>query len=163
VDNYHLQTRIPTQDNRLNTRIIQTISPKLSARIIYNFSQGANHAFQNFPGIESNTSTRGQSATVGLTQNFTKAGFGHETRGFRGIKPPGFPLSLLGPVGELMFHPQQENPYMAALFGAGELFLVMIETDGLVADDMSNQAGLLVCFPSRHLGWRQTLDRPALW
>ena len=72
VDNFHLQTRVPTQTNRLNGRILQTISPKLNARIIYNFTQGAAHAFQNFPNIESNSSTRGQSVTVGLTQNFTK-------------------------------------------------------------------------------------------
>ena len=51
VDNYHLQTRVPTQTNRLNTRILQTISPKLNARIIYNFSQAAKHAFQDFPVV----------------------------------------------------------------------------------------------------------------
>ena len=39
VDNYHLQTRIPTQNTRINTRVLQTISPKLNARVIYNFSE----------------------------------------------------------------------------------------------------------------------------
>ena len=73
VDNYHLQTRVPTQNTRINTRILQTISPKLNARVIYNFSEAANHAFQSFPSLESNSGTRGQSVTLGLTENFSRA------------------------------------------------------------------------------------------
>ena len=72
VDNYHLQTRVPAQTNRLNTRILHTISPKLNARVIYNFSQTATHSFQNFPSLESNVSSRGQALTLGLTQNLTR-------------------------------------------------------------------------------------------
>ncbi len=73
VDNFHLQARVPTQNTRINTRILQTISPKLNARVIYAFSEAANHAFQSFPSLESNSSTRGQSATLGLTENFSRA------------------------------------------------------------------------------------------
>ncbi len=73
VDNYHLQTRVPTQNTRINTRILQTISPKLNARVVYAFSEAANHAFQSFPSLESNSSTRGQSVTLGLTENFSRA------------------------------------------------------------------------------------------
>ncbi len=73
LDNFHLQTRVPTQNTRINTRILQTISPKLNARVIYNFSQAASHAFQSFPSLESNSGTRGQSATLGLTENFSRA------------------------------------------------------------------------------------------
>ena len=72
VDNYHLQTRVPAQTNRLNTRILHTISPKLNARVIYNFSQTATHSFQDFPSFESNVSSRGQALTLGLTQNLTR-------------------------------------------------------------------------------------------
>lgn len=72
VDNYHLQDRVPTQQDRLNVRILQTISAKFNARVIYAFSQGANHAFANFPSFESDSSTRGQSVTLGLTQNWTR-------------------------------------------------------------------------------------------
>jgi trimeric autotransporter adhesin len=72
VDNYHLQTRVPAQTNRLNTRILHTISPKLNARVIYNFSQTATHSFQSFPSFESNVNSRGQALTLGLTQNLTR-------------------------------------------------------------------------------------------
>jgi trimeric autotransporter adhesin len=71
VDNYHLQTRVPAQQDRLNVRVLQTISPKLNARVMYGFSQSANHSFQFFPDFESNQGTRGQSVTLGLTQNWS--------------------------------------------------------------------------------------------
>src|SRR5262249_15992946 len=35
VDNFHLQTRVPTQTTRINTRILHSISRKLNARVIY--------------------------------------------------------------------------------------------------------------------------------
>jgi len=72
VDNYHLQTRVPTQQDRFNARVLHTISPKLNARVIYGFSQSSNHAFQSFSDFESDVATRGQSATVGLTQNLSR-------------------------------------------------------------------------------------------
>jgi hypothetical protein len=72
VYNYHLQTRVPTQQDRFNTRVMQTISPKLNARVIYSFSQGDNHSFQSFSDFESSQSTRGQSVTLGLTQNLSR-------------------------------------------------------------------------------------------
>ncbi|HZP32940.1 MAG TPA: carboxypeptidase-like regulatory domain-containing protein [Candidatus Acidoferrales bacterium] len=72
VENYHLQTRVPTQQDRLNARVLHTISPTLNARIFYGFSQSTNHAFQSFPGFESDVATRGQSVTLGLTQNLSR-------------------------------------------------------------------------------------------
>jgi hypothetical protein len=72
VDNYHLQTRVPTQQDRFNARVLHSISPKLNARVIYAFSQSTNHAFQSFSDFESDVATRGQSATVGLTQNLSR-------------------------------------------------------------------------------------------
>ena len=73
VDNYHLQTRVPTQQDRFNARVLHTISPKLNARVIYSFSQSSNHAFQSFSDFESDVATRGQSATIGLTQNLSRS------------------------------------------------------------------------------------------
>jgi trimeric autotransporter adhesin len=73
VDNYHLQSRVPTQQDRFNARVLHSISPKLNARVIYSFSQSTNHAFQSFPGFESDVATRGQSVTVGLTQNLSRS------------------------------------------------------------------------------------------
>lgn len=72
VENYHLQTRVPTQQDRFNGRLLHTISPKLNARIFYGFSQSTNHAFQSFPDFQSDVSTRGQSVTLGLTQNLSR-------------------------------------------------------------------------------------------
>ena len=72
VDNYHLQTRVPTQQDRLNVRVLHTLSPKLNARFMYGFSQSSNHAFQSFPDFESEVATRGQSVTLGLTQNLSR-------------------------------------------------------------------------------------------
>ena len=51
VDNYHLQTRVPTQTNRLNVRILQTRSPKLNARIIYAFNQSSQPTPSRTPSI----------------------------------------------------------------------------------------------------------------
>ena len=73
TNNFLLQTTVPTQTNRLNVRVLQTISPKLNARIIYAINAGDSHSFQNFPDFESNQSSRGQSVTLGLTQNLTSS------------------------------------------------------------------------------------------
>jgi hypothetical protein len=72
IDNFHLQTQVPTQQDRLNARVLHSISQKLNARVIYGFSQSTNHAFQSFPGFESDVATRGQSVTIGLTQNLSR-------------------------------------------------------------------------------------------
>lgn len=70
--NYHLQTNLPGISNRLNTNITHQINSKLSVQVNYNLSDATTHSLNSFPGIEANGSTRGQSATVGLTQNWTK-------------------------------------------------------------------------------------------
>jgi trimeric autotransporter adhesin len=72
VQNFHLQTQVPAQQDRLNVRVMHSISQKLNARVIYGFSQSSNHAFQSFPDFESAAATRGQSVTVGLTQNLSR-------------------------------------------------------------------------------------------
>jgi hypothetical protein len=70
--NYHLQTNVPGLSNRLNVNVMHQISPKLSLQVNYNLSNATSHSLNNFPGIESNVFTRGQSAMIGLTQNWTK-------------------------------------------------------------------------------------------
>ena len=74
MDNYHLQTSVPTQQDRFNARLLQTISPKLNARVIYAFSDSSNHAFQSFPDLESDVTTLGQSVTAGLTKIYRANG-----------------------------------------------------------------------------------------
>ena len=70
--NYHLQTNLPGLSNRLNANVTHQISSMLSLQVNYNFSGGTSHGLNNFPGIESDTFTRGQSVMIGLTQNWTK-------------------------------------------------------------------------------------------
>ncbi len=70
--NYHLQTNLPGISNRLNVNVTHQINSKLSLAVNYNLSDATLHSLNNFPGIEGNTFTRGQSVMVGLTQNWTK-------------------------------------------------------------------------------------------
>jgi hypothetical protein len=70
--NFHLQTNLPGLSNRLNVNITHQISSKLSLQVNYNLSNATSHSLASFPGIEGNTFTRGQSAMIGLTQNWTK-------------------------------------------------------------------------------------------
>ena len=70
--NYHLQTNLPGLSNRLNVNVTHQLTSKLSLAVNYNFSDATSHALSSFPGIEGNTFTRGQSAMIGLTQNWTK-------------------------------------------------------------------------------------------
>jgi len=71
--NYHLQTNVPGLSNRLNINVTHQISQKLSLQVNYNLSNSTAHSVNNFPGIESNGYSRGQSAMIGLTQNWTKS------------------------------------------------------------------------------------------
>jgi len=70
--NYHLQTNLPALSNRLNVNVTHQLSSKLSLQVNYNLANGTSHTLNNFPGIEANTFTRGQSVMIGLTQNWTK-------------------------------------------------------------------------------------------
>lgn len=81
VQNFHLQTRVPTATDAFNIRVLHTISAKVNAQGTYNFSEARTHAFQSFPDLESSTGTRGQNLMLGLTQNWTKR-FIHDSRVF---------------------------------------------------------------------------------
>jgi TonB dependent receptor-like, beta-barrel len=72
VQNYHFQSQVPSATNRFSTRINQTISPKVHLDVTYNFQGGDTHAYQSFPDFERNQSTRGQSLTLGLTENLSR-------------------------------------------------------------------------------------------
>jgi trimeric autotransporter adhesin len=79
VNNYHLQTQTPGATNRMNVNLVHTISPKLHLQVAYNLSDAHSHTFNSFPDLESNVDTRGQTVTLALTQNWTKA-FIHDSR-----------------------------------------------------------------------------------
>jgi hypothetical protein len=70
--NYHLQTNLPGLSQRLNANVTHQISSKLSLQVNYNLSNGTAHSLNSYPGIEGDTFSRGQTATIGLTQNWSK-------------------------------------------------------------------------------------------
>jgi hypothetical protein len=70
--NFHLQTNVPGVSNRLSVNVTHQLTSKLSLAVNYNLSDATSHSLNSFPGIEGNTFTRGQSAMIGLTQNWTK-------------------------------------------------------------------------------------------
>jgi trimeric autotransporter adhesin len=72
VQNYHFQSQVPAATNRLSVRINQTISSKVHLDVTYNLQEGDNHSFQSFPDFQRNQSTRGQSVTLGLTENISR-------------------------------------------------------------------------------------------
>jgi hypothetical protein len=72
VDNFEFQTLLPSITDRFNARVNHTISRKLSALVVYNLSDSHSHSFDDFPSLEGNTNTLGQSVQIGLTQNLTK-------------------------------------------------------------------------------------------
>ena len=79
VNNFHLQTRLPGATNRVNVNVMHSLSAKLHLQVNYNLSDGHAHALNSFPGLESNVDTRGQSAQLGLTENWTRT-FLHDSR-----------------------------------------------------------------------------------
>jgi trimeric autotransporter adhesin len=79
TQNYHFQQLVPAATNSVNFRVLHTISQKLNASIVYNIRQNNTQGFQNFPGFESNQSSRGQAVTLGLTANVSRT-FIHDSR-----------------------------------------------------------------------------------
>ena len=70
--NFHLQTNLPGLNNRFTTNITHKLSSKLSLQANYNLSNTIAHTLSSFPNIEGDASSRGQAATLGLTQNYSK-------------------------------------------------------------------------------------------
>ncbi len=79
AQNFHLQTRVPNADDRVNVRLLDTISPKLNFSAVYNLNDGRSQSVQSFPALGSRLSSLGQNVMLGLTQNWTQR-FIHDTR-----------------------------------------------------------------------------------
>jgi len=69
VQNYHLQTTVPVDNDAFNMHVLHTINSKLNLNVGYHFSSTRQEGIQNFPLLLSNVSTRGQSASLGLNDN----------------------------------------------------------------------------------------------
>jgi hypothetical protein len=71
VQNFHLQSVLPTTNNRFNVKILHTISPRLNLLASYNAKILNAQNPNSLPQLTSNTSGLGQAVTLGLTQNWT--------------------------------------------------------------------------------------------
>lgn len=69
--NYLLQTTTPTNTQLVNTRINQTISPKLNFGVVYNISQTQSSGVGTFLTETSHTANRGQAVTLTFNQNIS--------------------------------------------------------------------------------------------
>ncbi len=81
VQNFHLQDRIPSATDRLNVRVQHTLSSVFHLDVAYSLQEGRSHAFTSFPAFERDTTTRGQSVTLALTQNWSPT-FSNSTQFF---------------------------------------------------------------------------------
>jgi hypothetical protein len=71
VQNYHLQTTVPVSTERVNARVVHTLSPRLSLQAIYNLQAQQQHLVSAFPTLTGRTLVRNQNVELGLTQNWT--------------------------------------------------------------------------------------------
>jgi hypothetical protein len=79
VQNFHLQSVLPTTNHHVNVKILHTISPRLNLMASYNANIWNAQNPNTLPELTSNTSGLGQAVTLGLTLNWTSRLI-HETR-----------------------------------------------------------------------------------
>jgi hypothetical protein len=71
IYNYLLEDTLPTNNQRLNFRVNQTITKKINFGVVYNLSQSQNPGQGAFPQETSNSSNRGQNVTLTMNYNIT--------------------------------------------------------------------------------------------
>jgi hypothetical protein len=69
--NYFLQGTTPTNTQAINTRLNQTLTPKLNFGVVYNISQNQSSGLGLFPSETSTTAGRGQNVTLTLNHNIS--------------------------------------------------------------------------------------------
>ncbi len=69
--NYFLQYTIPTNNQRINVRLNQTITKKWNLGVVYNISQAQTPGQGNFQVESSNVDSRGQNVTLTSNYNFS--------------------------------------------------------------------------------------------
>jgi hypothetical protein len=70
VQNFHLQVPLPTGNDRVMGRIGQQIDSKNSLNVMYYFNRASSQSVATFPGIRSQTSSRGQNLSVSESHTF---------------------------------------------------------------------------------------------
>jgi hypothetical protein len=71
IYNYLLESTLPTNNQRLNFRVNQTVSKKINIGVVYNISQAQTPGQGAFPIETSNASSRGQNVTFTLNYNIS--------------------------------------------------------------------------------------------
>jgi trimeric autotransporter adhesin len=71
VQNFLLQGRLPTNTDVVNLRVTQAINRKFNLNTSYSFSAARANTLGNFPDTAGSSSTRGQSASIGLGHNWS--------------------------------------------------------------------------------------------
>jgi hypothetical protein len=71
VQNFHLQTALPSNSDLGNIKILHTISPKLNMLASYQANSIRTQNPYTLPQLTNNFSSLGQAVTLGLTQNWT--------------------------------------------------------------------------------------------
>jgi hypothetical protein len=71
VQNYHRQAALAQAMDRVNVRILHTISPNLDLQGVYNLVEFTGQNATPYPSLSSQQSDRAQNFTVGLSQNWS--------------------------------------------------------------------------------------------
>jgi hypothetical protein len=71
VQNYHRQAALAQSMDRVNVRILHTLSPKLNLQAIYNLVDFTGQNATPYPSLSSQQTDRAQNFTIGLSQNWT--------------------------------------------------------------------------------------------
>lgn len=71
VQNYHRQAALAQAMDRVNVRILHTISPNLNLQAIYNLVDFSGQNATPYPSLSSQQSDRAQNFTLGLSQNWS--------------------------------------------------------------------------------------------
>ncbi len=74
-----------------------------------------------------------------------------------------FSLLLLRPIVKLGIDPEGEDAHLTKLAAFRELLFIVEHAERLLADDVTDQPGFLVCFLARDFGRLHALSWASLW
>jgi hypothetical protein len=71
VQNYHRQAALPQAMDKVNARILHTISPKVNLQVFYNLVDYRGQNATQYPTLSDQQANRGQDVTVALSQSWS--------------------------------------------------------------------------------------------
>lgn len=96
------------------------------------------------------------------SNDFVEAVFLHQCGSLRRVKPFGLSLLLLRPIIELGINPEREDTHLTKPALVGQLLFIVEHAERPLADNVTDQAGLLVGFLACDFGWLPPFYRPTL-